>query len=123
LCLCIELDKKKLLQVKSGFQSVIGTLWVVDDAVAKHVVEAFYENMFKEGLMDFTKAAWALNHATNAVKTKVPLEHIKGMKMTRECLATVYQKVTPGSDITALGDSSIALSQLGQSVALVVVCR
>ncbi|KAG2737630.1 hypothetical protein P692DRAFT_20761276, partial [Suillus brevipes Sb2] len=34
----------------------------------------------------------------------------KGMKMTRECLATVYQKVTPGSDITALGDSSVALS-------------
>jgi CHAT domain-containing protein len=58
----------------SGFKSVIGTLWVVDDAVAKHVVEAFYENMFKDGLMDFTKAAWALNRATNAVKTKVPLE-------------------------------------------------
>lgn len=33
----------------------------------------------------------------------------KGMRMTRECLATVYQKVTPGSDITALGGSSIAL--------------
>ncbi|KIK36499.1 hypothetical protein CY34DRAFT_510615 [Suillus luteus UH-Slu-Lm8-n1] len=58
----------------SGFKSVIGTLWVVDDAVAKYVVEAFYENMFKDGLMDFTKAAWALNRATNAVKTKVPLE-------------------------------------------------
>jgi hypothetical protein len=36
--------------------------------------------------------------------------YIKGMKMTRECLSTVYQKVTPGSDITALGDSSVALS-------------
>jgi hypothetical protein len=47
---------------------------VVDDAVTKHVVEAFYDNMFKNGLMDFTKAAWALNRATNAVKTKVPLE-------------------------------------------------
>jgi hypothetical protein len=34
----------------------------------------------------------------------------KGMKMKRECLATVYQKVTPGSDITALGDSSVALA-------------
>ncbi|KAG1823959.1 CHAT domain-containing protein [Suillus subaureus] len=49
----------------SGFKSVIGTLWVVDDAVVKHVVEAFYENMF---------TAWALNRATNAVKAKVPLE-------------------------------------------------
>ncbi|KAG1902072.1 uncharacterized protein F5891DRAFT_1172155 [Suillus fuscotomentosus] len=58
----------------SGFKSVIGTLWVVDDAIAKHVVEAFYENMFKDGAMDCTKAAWALNRATCSVKTKVPLE-------------------------------------------------
>ncbi|KAG1837231.1 CHAT domain-containing protein [Suillus subalutaceus] len=62
----------------SGFKSVIGTLWVVNDAVAKHVVEAFYKNMVKgleDGdMMDCTKAAWALNRATNAVKTKVPLE-------------------------------------------------
>ncbi|KAG1886016.1 hypothetical protein F4604DRAFT_1951437 [Suillus subluteus] len=62
----------------SGFKSVIGTLWEVDDAVAKHVVEAFYENMFKDlkdgDVMDCTKAAWALNCATHAVKTKVPLE-------------------------------------------------
>ncbi|KAG1819310.1 CHAT domain-containing protein [Suillus subaureus] len=62
----------------SGFKSVIGTLWVVDDAVAKHVVKAFYENLFKdlkEGDMpDCTKAAWALNKATYAVKMKVPLE-------------------------------------------------
>ncbi|KAG2099134.1 CHAT domain-containing protein, partial [Suillus cothurnatus] len=28
----------------SGFKSVIGTLWEVDDSVAKHVVEAFYKN-------------------------------------------------------------------------------
>ncbi|KAG2105823.1 CHAT domain-containing protein [Suillus discolor] len=61
----------------SGFKSVIGTLWAVDDAVAKHVVKAFYEHMFeglKKGVMDCTKAAWALNHATAAVKNKVPLE-------------------------------------------------
>ncbi|KAG1823961.1 CHAT domain-containing protein, partial [Suillus subaureus] len=62
----------------SGFKSVIGTLWVVDDAVVKHVVEAFYENMFSDSedgvVMDCTKAAWALNRATNAVKAKVPLE-------------------------------------------------
>ncbi|KAG1850111.1 CHAT domain-containing protein [Suillus tomentosus] len=62
----------------SGFKSVIGTLWEVDDAVAKHVVEAFYGYMFgdlkKGGVMDCTRAAWALNCATHAVKTKVPLE-------------------------------------------------
>ncbi|KAG2091251.1 CHAT domain-containing protein, partial [Suillus cothurnatus] len=62
----------------SGFKSVIGTLWVVNDAVVKHVVKAFYKNMFndsKDGIvMDCMKAAWALNHATNTMKTKVPLE-------------------------------------------------
>ncbi|KAG2139216.1 CHAT domain-containing protein [Suillus clintonianus] len=62
----------------SGFKSVVGTLWEVDDAVAKHVVEAFYENMVNHvedgGFMDCTRAAWALNRATHAVKTKVPLE-------------------------------------------------
>ncbi|KAG1788963.1 CHAT domain-containing protein [Suillus plorans] len=62
----------------SGFKSVIGTLWQVDDAVAKHVVKAFYENMFSDlkdgGVLDCTKAAWALNRATHAVKTQVPLE-------------------------------------------------
>ncbi|KAG1862351.1 CHAT domain-containing protein [Suillus tomentosus] len=58
----------------SGFKSVIGTLWAVDDAVAKHVVEAFYKKMFKEGVMDCTKAALALNYATAAVKKEVPLE-------------------------------------------------
>ncbi|KAG2364140.1 CHAT domain-containing protein [Suillus spraguei] len=61
----------------SGFKSVIGTLWEVNDAVAKHVVEAFYKYMFDPkygGVMDCTKAAWALNRATHAVKTKVPLE-------------------------------------------------
>jgi tetratricopeptide (TPR) repeat protein len=62
----------------SGFKSVVGTLWEVNDGVAKHVVEAFYTNMFKNskdgGAMDCTKAAWALNRATHAVKTKVPLE-------------------------------------------------
>ncbi|KAG2346327.1 hypothetical protein BDR05DRAFT_906639 [Suillus weaverae] len=62
----------------SGFKSVVGTLWQVDDAVAKHVVQAFYKNMFENleggGVMDCTKAAWALNRATQTVKTSVPLE-------------------------------------------------
>jgi CHAT domain-containing protein/tetratricopeptide (TPR) repeat protein len=61
----------------SGFKSVVGTLWEVDDSVAKHVVEAFYKYMFhpmEEGVMDCTKAAWALNCATHSVKTKVQLE-------------------------------------------------
>ncbi|KAG2087688.1 uncharacterized protein F5147DRAFT_764790 [Suillus discolor] len=62
----------------SGFKSVVGTLWEVDDSVAKHVVEAFYRYMFRDlkdgGVMDCTKAAWALNCAMHSVKMKVPLE-------------------------------------------------
>ncbi|KIK41946.1 hypothetical protein CY34DRAFT_12689 [Suillus luteus UH-Slu-Lm8-n1] len=62
----------------SRFRGVVGMLWEVDGAVAKHVVEAFYEHMSKDlkdgGVMDCTKAAWALNRATHAVKMKVPLE-------------------------------------------------
>ncbi|KAG1730554.1 CHAT domain-containing protein [Suillus paluster] len=58
----------------SGFKSVIGTLWAVDDAVTKHVVEAFYENMFKEGVIDCTRAASSLNYATDTVKKIIPLE-------------------------------------------------
>ncbi|KAG2136389.1 CHAT domain-containing protein [Suillus clintonianus] len=62
----------------AGFKSVIGTLWVVNDALAKYVVEAFYQKMFEDlndgGGMECTKAAQALNHATNTVKEEVPLE-------------------------------------------------
>ncbi|KAG2134129.1 CHAT domain-containing protein [Suillus clintonianus] len=61
----------------SGFKSVVGTLWDVNDAVVKHAVEAFYEIMFQdleEGVMDCTKAAWALNKAIYAVTKTVPLE-------------------------------------------------
>ncbi|KAG1737696.1 hypothetical protein EDB19DRAFT_1717351 [Suillus lakei] len=61
----------------SGFKSTIGTLWEVDDAVAKHVVEAFYEKMLKnleDGVMDCTSAARVLNHAMYAVKKKVQLQ-------------------------------------------------
>ncbi|KAG2142433.1 CHAT domain-containing protein [Suillus clintonianus] len=61
----------------SGFKSVVGTLWGVNDALAKHFVEAFYEKMFEDmedGVMDCTKAAHAVNYARNSVKTKVPLE-------------------------------------------------
>ncbi|KAG1844991.1 hypothetical protein F4604DRAFT_1937229 [Suillus subluteus] len=50
----------------------------VDDSVAKHVVKAFYEKMFEDledgDVMDCTKAAQALNHATYIVKREVPLE-------------------------------------------------
>ncbi|KAG0691634.1 hypothetical protein DFH29DRAFT_884027 [Suillus ampliporus] len=61
----------------SGFKSVTGTLWVVDNDVAKHVVEAFYDDMFKglkEGAIDCAKAVSALNKAMYAVNNKVLLK-------------------------------------------------
>ncbi|KAG2142408.1 CHAT domain-containing protein [Suillus clintonianus] len=61
----------------SGFKSVVGTLWGVNDALAKHFVEAFYKNMFEDmedGVMDCTKAAHAVNCARDFLKTRVPLE-------------------------------------------------
>ncbi|KAG2096297.1 uncharacterized protein F5147DRAFT_656615 [Suillus discolor] len=40
-----------------------GTFWAVDDAVAKLIIKAFYENVFKDSkngsAMDCTKVAWA----------------------------------------------------------------
>ncbi|KAG1775941.1 CHAT domain-containing protein, partial [Suillus placidus] len=84
----------------SGFKSIVGTLWEVDDAVAEHVVQAFYENMFEDleggGVMDFTKAAWALNRATQTMKTKAPLvltqrhDHGTCRSMIFGTLRTIY---------------------------------
>ncbi|KAG2338536.1 hypothetical protein BDR05DRAFT_969087 [Suillus weaverae] len=75
----------------SGFKSVAGTLWEVDDAVAKHVIEVFYTYLFhsKEvGVLDPTKAVLALNCATHAVKTKVPLE--RRMVFMHTAIAFLY---------------------------------
>ncbi|KAG1828284.1 hypothetical protein EV424DRAFT_1536818 [Suillus variegatus] len=59
----------------AGSRTVVGTLWEVDDAVAKDVVEAFYEYMFgdlKKGCdMDCTRAAWALKCATLRVLRRI----------------------------------------------------
>ncbi|KAG1873526.1 hypothetical protein DFJ58DRAFT_910338 [Suillus subalutaceus] len=74
----LELVHKLVPSNFSGFKSVIGTLWAVNDALAKYVVEAFYERMSGDledgGVMDCTKAAWALNNAAASVEKKVPLE-------------------------------------------------
>ncbi|KAG1746151.1 CHAT domain-containing protein [Suillus lakei] len=94
----------------SGFKSVIGTLWVVDDAVAKHVVEAFYEKMFKdleEGVMDCTRAAWALNHATCTVKKEVALA--KGMMGGPAC-AGIMIRLGTVVDITKIELHPVAAS-------------
>ncbi|KAH7905794.1 CHAT domain-containing protein [Hygrophoropsis aurantiaca] len=58
----------------SGFKSVIGTMWAVDDEIAHYMVSAFYKAMFEHG-MDYTKAAASLHKAMQTVPKKiVPLE-------------------------------------------------
>jgi len=55
---------------------VIGTMWAVDDAMARHMVKVFYECMFgapgggSDGAQtqwDSTRAARALNRASKSV--------------------------------------------------------
>ncbi|KIJ65422.1 hypothetical protein HYDPIDRAFT_110483 [Hydnomerulius pinastri MD-312] len=58
----------------SGFRSVVGTMWAVDDGSAVEMVSAFYEQMFEEGV-DYKNAARALNRAAKRVdKRKVRLD-------------------------------------------------
>jgi len=59
----------------SGFRSVIGSMWSVDDEVAGQVVSAFYDEMFDgSGRLDCTRAAGALHKAMKKLCNKIPLE-------------------------------------------------
>jgi len=59
----------------SGFCSVIGSMWAVDDEVVGQVVSAFYDEMFDgSGRPDCTRAAVALHKAMKKLCNKIPLE-------------------------------------------------
>ncbi|KAG2130228.1 CHAT domain-containing protein [Suillus clintonianus] len=59
----------------SGFRSVIGSMWSVDDEVARQVVTAFYDNMVDgSGRLDCRRAAAALHNAVKSLRKKIPLE-------------------------------------------------
>ncbi|KAG1824872.1 CHAT domain-containing protein [Suillus subaureus] len=61
----------------SGFRSVIGSMWSVDDKVARRVVSAFYRNLIQvngSGRLDCTHAAVALHKALRSLGNKIPLE-------------------------------------------------
>ncbi|KAG1731689.1 CHAT domain-containing protein [Suillus lakei] len=59
----------------SGFRSVIGSMWSVDDEVARQVVSAFYSNLVGgSGRLDCTRAAVALHKAVKSLRKKIPLE-------------------------------------------------
>ncbi|KAG0706969.1 TPR-like protein [Suillus ampliporus] len=59
----------------SGFLSVIGSMWSVDDDVARQIVSAFYDNLVdSSGRLDCTRAAVALHKAVKTLRKKIPLE-------------------------------------------------
>ncbi|KIK32461.1 hypothetical protein CY34DRAFT_101467, partial [Suillus luteus UH-Slu-Lm8-n1] len=60
----------------SGFRSVVGSMWSVDDEVAQEVVSVFYENLVDDsGKLDCTRAAVALHKAVKKLRhNNVPLE-------------------------------------------------
>ncbi|KAG2135791.1 TPR-like protein [Suillus clintonianus] len=59
----------------AGFRSVIGSMWSVDDEVARQVVSAFYRNLVDgSGRLDCTRAAIALHKAVKSLRKKIPLE-------------------------------------------------
>ncbi|KAG1868361.1 CHAT domain-containing protein [Suillus subalutaceus] len=60
-----------------GFRSVIGSMWSVDDDVARQVVSAFYRQLIQvddSRKLDCTCAAVALHKAVKSLRNKIPLE-------------------------------------------------
>ena len=59
----------------SGFRSVIGSMWSVDDKIVGQIVSAFYENLVDDsGRLDCRRAAGALQKAVKKLRTKIPFE-------------------------------------------------
>ena len=51
-----------------GYRSVVGTMWVVDDAETSKITSTFYKHMVDEsGRLDHTHAAFALNQTMKTV--------------------------------------------------------
>ncbi|KAG2125692.1 CHAT domain-containing protein [Suillus clintonianus] len=51
----------------AGVQSVIGTLWSVNDSTVQRLVEAFYKNLCGDGKMNSKRAARALHRAVQSL--------------------------------------------------------
>jgi CHAT domain-containing protein len=59
----------------SGFRSVIGSMWSVDDEVALQVVSTFYCHLVDgSGRLDCTRAAVALHKTMKSLRKKIPFE-------------------------------------------------
>ncbi|KAG0707083.1 CHAT domain-containing protein [Suillus ampliporus] len=59
----------------SGFRSVIGSMWSVDDNVAGQIVSLFYANLVDDsGRLDCKRAAGALHKAVKTLRKTIPFE-------------------------------------------------
>ncbi|KAG1726133.1 TPR-like protein [Suillus lakei] len=60
----------------AGVQSVVGTLWEVDDGTVGRLVNAFYRNLCGDGKMNTKRAARALHRAVQSLASDedIPLE-------------------------------------------------
>jgi CHAT domain-containing protein len=59
----------------SGFRSVIGSMWSVDDEVVGQIISPFYDNMVDgSGKLDCRRAAIALHKAIKKLRKKISLE-------------------------------------------------
>ncbi|KAG0707128.1 TPR-like protein [Suillus ampliporus] len=59
----------------SGFRSVIGSMWSVDDKVAGQIASLFYVNLVDDsGRLDCKRAAEALHKAVKMLRKKIPFE-------------------------------------------------
>ncbi|KAG2141110.1 CHAT domain-containing protein [Suillus clintonianus] len=60
----------------AGVQSVVGTLWSVNDSTVQRLVEAFYKNLCGDGKMNSKRAARALHRAVQSLASDkdMPLE-------------------------------------------------
>jgi CHAT domain-containing protein len=59
----------------SGFRSVIGSMWSVDDDVVGQIVSLFYENLVDDsGRLDCKRAAVALHKAVKTLRKQIPFE-------------------------------------------------
>jgi CHAT domain-containing protein/tetratricopeptide (TPR) repeat protein len=59
----------------SGFRSVIGSMWSVDDEFVGQLVSTFYDYMFDDsGRLDCSRAAVALHETVKKLRKKIPFE-------------------------------------------------
>ncbi|TFK39129.1 CHAT domain-containing protein [Crucibulum laeve] len=67
----------------AGFESVIGTMWSINDGDAPIVAKSFYQNLIKDGKIDFSNTSLALHNAIKDLRASgssplqwVPFVHI-----------------------------------------------